>query len=203
MNLKNILIKYVLGLFVLISLAACSDQDKEQADEHFKAGRYEEAVQGYSQELQTDPSNVQLLYSRGRAYEEMGRYEEAIEDFKTALKYDDRNVRLFVGMGDALYKQGKFENALYYYEKATDFETNNPLALFKEGRAHHKLGNVSEAKDLYDAALREDPMMGEVYMYRAALNVSQDNKGKACEDFQQAKTLNVKGAEEAFEKYCN
>lgn len=202
MNLKNSLIKYVLGLAVLFSLASCSDQERGQGGEHFKAGRYEEAVQAYSQRLQTDPSNVQLLYSRARAYEEMGNYEEAVEDFTTALKYDDRSVRVLVGLGDVLYKQGKFDNALYYYEQATNYENNNPIALFKEGRAHHKLGNVSEAKDLYSDALREDPSLGEVYMYRAALHISQKNTGKACEDFQQAKTLNVEGAEEAFNKYC-
>lgn len=194
------------SLFVgilLLGMWACSDSERESGDDYFTAGKYEQAIDAYSRELQMKPNNVNLLYSRARAHEELGNYDAAMEDFQTAMKQDDRNVRVLIGMGDVLYKQQNFDNALFYYEQATNFESNNPVALFKEGRAHHKLGNAEEAVEKYDAAIREKSTMGEAYLYRGAIRISQGKNRSACNDFREAQSHNVSGAEEAIAKYCN
>lgn len=203
LNCLNLLRKSAFVGMLMLSMWACSDNDQQGGDEYFKQGEYEQAVEAYSQNLKMDPNNVNLLYSRGRAYEEMGNYDAAMEDFQTALKSDDRNVRVLIAMGDVLYKQEKYDNALYYYEQATNYAGNHALALFKEGRAHHKLGNVKEAMENYDAAIRENESLGQAYLFRGALKVSQKNNRAACEDFLKAQSLNVEEAGEALAKYCN
>jgi tetratricopeptide (TPR) repeat protein len=199
MNLFKKSIPTVLLAFVFWS---CANEKTKGGDDYFEEGNYQEAINAYSETLSLDPSNVPLLYGRARAKEEMQNLEGAIEDYKEALTYDDRNVRVLIGLGDIYYKQKDFANALFYYEQATGFEKNNAYALFKEGRAHHKLGNVEEAMDLYNDALRENNELGEAYLFRGALKVSQKNTGGACEDFRKAKSLNVSGAEDAIGSYC-
>ena len=199
----NFLKRSISSVFILMALLGCSNGERKKGDEYFQQGNYEEAVAAYSETLSTDPSNVQVLYGRARAKEELGNEAGAIEDFKEALRYDDRNVRVLIGLGDVYYNQKDFANALFYYEQATNFEKNNALALFKEGRAHHKLGNVEEAMDLYNDALRENPDLGEAYLFRGALQVSQKNTRSACEDFRKAQSMGVSGAEEALSKYCS
>lgn len=190
-------------MLLLLAFTSCSNEERKKGDDLFQEGKYEEAVKAYSETLSLDPSNVQVLYGRARAKEEMGNYEGAIQDYSTALKHDDRNVKVLIGLGDVYYNQKDFANALFYYEQATNFEKNNAYALFKEGRAHHKLGNVEEAMDRYDDALRENPDLGEAYLFRGALKVSQKKTGAACEDFRKAKSLGVKEAEEALGSYCS
>ena len=187
---------------LLAGLGACSESNKAEGDDHFQAGRYQEAVEAYSQNLEINPDNVAILYSRARAYEELNDYESAIADFQAALKYDDRNVKVLLSLGDIFYKQKKFDNALFYYEQATDLESNNPNALFNAGRAHHKLGNVKEAMSLYEAAIREDKNFGEAYLFRGALKVSQKKNKAACDDFRKAQKLGIRDAAEAVQKYC-
>lgn len=198
---KNQKIIYFLA-FLMMGMVACSESNKEQGDEHFKAGRYEQAVESYSQNLAVNPSNTNALYGRARAHEELGNYDAALKDFETTMKYDDRNVKVIMSMGDVFYKQKKFDNALYYYKKATELEPTNANALFKEGRAQHKLGEVDKAMSRYDAALRENKNLGEAYLYRGALKVSSKKIKSACTDFRQAQELEVEGAEEAIQKYC-
>lgn len=202
LSFMNLLRNSLFVGILMLGMWACSDGDKTGGDDHFSAGNYEQAIEAYSRELQTRPGNVNLLYSRGRAHEELGNFDAAIEDFQTAIKQDDRNVRVLIGMGDVLYKQQKFDNALYYYEQATSYEGNNPVALFKEGRAHHKLGNTKEAIAKYDAAIREKNTMGEAYLYRGAIKISQKKNSSACDDFRQAQTHNAPGAQDAIAKYC-
>ena len=199
----NMLRNWIAGVLLLLAFVSCSNEERKKGDEYFQEGKYEEAVKAYSETLNLDPANVQVLYGRARAKQEMGNYEGAIEDYKTALKSDDRNVRVLIGLGDVYYNKKDFDNALYYYEQATGFEKNNAYALFKEGRAHHKLGNVEEAMDLYDDALRENSELGEAYLFRGALKVSQKKTRSACEDFRKAKTLGVEDAEAALKSYCS
>lgn len=199
--MKKIKKAFLMGLF-LLAMGGCSGNSRGEAEEHFKAGRYEEAVQAYSKTLQLDPGNKQALYNRGRAYDELNDYDAAINDLKAAVKIDEKNVRYLLSLGDVYYKQKKYDNALYYYDLAADVERNNPLALFKKAKANHQLGKVEEAMKGYAAALRENEEMGEVYLSRAALKISQNDKKGACEDLRRAESLDAKGAAEALTKYC-
>lgn len=194
--------KSITAALLVLVFWSCANEETKKGDDYFREGNYQEAVNAYSEILSIDPSNVQMLYGRARAREEMQNLEGAIQDYKKALTYDDRNVRVLIGLGDIYYKQKDFANALFYYEQATGFEKNNAYALFKEGRAHHKLGNVKEAMDLYNNALRENKKLGEAYLFRGALKVSQKNKRSACEDFRKAKSLGVSGADGAIGSYC-
>ena len=198
----NVFKKSITVLFFVVAIWSCSEQEQKKGDDYFQEGNYTEAVSAYSETLSMDPSNVQVLYGRARAKEELGDLDGAIQDYEAALKSDDRNVRVLIGLGDIYYKKKDFANALFYYEQATTFEKNNAYALFKEGRAHHKLGNVDEAMDLYNDALRENNELGEAYLFRGALKVSQKKTGSACEDFKRAKSLGVSEADAAISSYC-
>ena len=187
----------------LFTLGGCSESPGGEAEEHFKSGRYEEAVQAYTKTLQLDPNNKQALYNRGRAYDELENYGEAITDLKAAIKIDEKNVRYLLSLGDVYYKQKKYDNARYYYGLAVDVERNNAVALYKKAKANHQMGKVDEAMKGYAAALRENEEMGEAYLSRAALKISQKDKKGACEDLRKAESLGTKGASEALEKYCS
>ena len=193
---------FMIGVVAAV-LGGCSESSTGKGEGYFKAGQYQEAVDAYSKTLNIDPNNAQLLYNRGRAYDELDNNEAAIKDLKAALKLDDKNVRYLISLGDVYYKQKIYDKALFYYEQATEMEGNNALALYKEAKANHQLGNVKEAMNLYAAALRENEKMGEAFLSRAALKISQDDKSGGCEDLRKAESLGASGAAEALAKYCN
>jgi tetratricopeptide (TPR) repeat protein len=49
-------------------------------------GKYEHALEEYSQAITIEPSLVQAYNKRGLAYHELGLYEEAIADYTQAIR---------------------------------------------------------------------------------------------------------------------
>lgn len=69
--------------------------DLTVADEHAAAGRWTEAIEGYSAILRRVPALTTVFVPLGRAYREAGRLDEAIEAFKAYL---DTHARSQVGL---------------------------------------------------------------------------------------------------------
>ena len=94
-NQINRSITYFLFLFTTFSIVSCSSSPSINAgDVAFKKGEYSEAVVAYSESLKTDPSNLDLRFGRGRAYQELGKFEEAQLDFEQALSQDPNNFQV-------------------------------------------------------------------------------------------------------------
>jgi len=59
-----------------------------------KAGKYEEAIECYTQSVSLDPKNCDVYVAKGAALANLGNYAEALDDFDKALSIDpsDRNA---------------------------------------------------------------------------------------------------------------
>mgnify|MGYP001254312270 CR=1 FL=1 len=80
--------KKLIGLIwvlMMVVFSACNSDVTREADVLFKDGKYNEAIESYTEYLSTKPKDIKSLYNRGRAYEEVGQLEEAREDFEAVL----------------------------------------------------------------------------------------------------------------------
>lgn len=111
----------IIGFYTLLTLscgmkmdAIIPDLTKDEPDakaynlqgtEAVAAGRYEEAVAGFSKAIELDPTYAEAYYNRGFAYNKMGHYDKkSIADYTKAIE-------LIPDFGDAYKKR-----AINFYE---------------------------------------------------------------------------------------
>ena len=194
------------NLFSLILAAilfSCSGSpDINSGDAAFNKGDYSAAVTGYTESLQTNPSDIDLLYGRGRAYQELGKLQEAQADFEEALNLDAKNFQVLLSLATIQLEQKSYASALLYATKAEEIPGAPARASFLKGRALHQLGMPEDALKAYGNAIQVDKDFGQAYLNRGLLKIGLDRTKQACEDFKLAAALNYPGAAENLEKYC-
>ncbi|GGF39184.1 tetratricopeptide repeat protein [Echinicola rosea] len=195
--------KSILGLCICTALfSGCGNGGTSKGDTLFNEGNYQEAIAAYSDQLATKPKNVNALYSRGRAYEELGDLESAKADFEAGYKQDDKNIKLLMALSNVYQKEGNHERSLLYAEYATALPGAPAMANFMKARALHQIGSTEEAMKEYSAAIEKDKDFGQAYYYRGVLKYATEKQRSACTDFKKAVSLNYAPAESAMEKYC-
>ena len=182
---------------------ACSESKTSPADTYFEKGQFEKAAQKYTEDLKFKPTDVKMLYNRGRAYQEMGKYNEAKSDFESALAQDPNNFQVLLSLANIQLEEKSYASALLYATKAEEISGAPAMASFLKGRALHQLGMAEDALKAYGNAIQIDKDFGQAYYNRGLLKVALDRNKQACEDFKLASVLEYPGAEESFKKYCN
>jgi tetratricopeptide (TPR) repeat protein len=194
---------YLVSLIVSIAFFSCSGSpDINSGDAAFNKGDYSAAVMGYTESLQTNPSDLDLLYGRGRAYQELGKFLEAQEDFEQALNLDAKNFQVLLSLATIQLEQKSYASALLYATKAEEIPGAPARAAFLKGRALHQLGMPEDALKAYGNAIQVDKDFGQAYLNRGLLKIGLDRTKQACEDFKLAAALNYPGGAENLEKYC-
>lgn len=194
---KVILVPVIAG-----TLFSCSEQKSNPADRHFENGEYQQAVESYTADLKNKPADVNTIYNRGRAYQEMGNILEAQADFETALNLDPSNFQVLLSLATIQLEQKSYASALLYATKAEEIPGAPAMASFLKGRALHQLGMPEDALKAYGSAIQIDKEFGQAYYNRGLLKIALERTKQACEDFKLASALEYPGASEAFQKYC-
>ncbi|KAF0697505.1 Aste57867_11815 [Aphanomyces stellatus] len=102
------------------------DTQKEAANDAFKSGRYQDAVDAYTECLSIDPNNksynAKLHCNRAAALAKLNKNEEAIKDCDKAIYYDSSYVKAYLRKAQCLKDLGgkeHLEQALREYETAS------------------------------------------------------------------------------------
>lgn len=194
---------YFLGLLIAATLFSCSgSSDINPGDAAFNKGDYSAAVVSYTESLQTNPTDLGLLFGRGRAYQELGKLLEAQADFEQALNLDPKNFQVLLSLATIELEQKSYASALLYATKAEEISGAPAMASFLKGRALHQLGMPEDALKAYGNAIQVDRNFGQAYLNRGLLKVALERTKQACEDFKLAAALDYPGATENLEKYC-
>ena len=198
----SLLKKVILVPVIAGTLFSCSEQKSNPADRHFENGEYELAVQEYSSSLKTKPTDVNMIYNRGRSFQEMGKLAEAQADFEKALDLEPSNFQALLSLASIQLEQKSYASALLYATKAEEIPGAPAMASFLKARALHQLGMPEDALKAYGNAIQIDKDFGQAYLNRGLLKVALERNKQACDDFRLAMALEYPGAEDSFEKYC-
>jgi tetratricopeptide (TPR) repeat protein len=98
---------------------------KEKANEFYCEGKYNDAVNIYSQLLEWEPENYMVLSNRSAAYIKLEKWNEALNDAVTSTKLKPDWGKAWGRLGAALYGQDKLDEALVAYNKANELEPSN------------------------------------------------------------------------------
>src|SRR6056297_316325 len=112
--------KFIL-LIVGFLFVASSLNDARKANEAFKNGDYELAVQLYRQAIDQNPDNSRLYFNLGNALAEAGNTEEAMEvyeQFKSMTEVNDQQALADYNKGKLLSEQENFDEAISHFREA-------------------------------------------------------------------------------------
>jgi len=182
-------------------LLSCSPKERNGED-LFEKGQFSEAVAYYSAYLDSNGFDAEIVYNRGRAYEEMGNVKAARTDFDLVLKQDERHLNSRLSLSRLAYEEGNYSRSLILTGLALDHHESSFEAHFLLARARHQLGYTTAAMEAYNTTISLNKNFGEAYLYRGALKATLKIKS-ACEDFKIAERLKVDGGEEAVDKFCS
>lgn len=134
--MRTILI-IILGFLI----SASSLNDARKANEAYRNGDYETAVELYQQAIEQNPDDARLHFNLGSALAKLGESEQAAGAFETAKQLMDdpeQQAMADYNAGTMFSEQEMYDEAVKYYRNAL---RNNP--------------NDADAKHNYEMALRK------------------------------------------------
>ncbi|WP_186308390.1 tetratricopeptide repeat protein [Paraburkholderia sp. BCC1885] len=150
-----------------------------------KGGRLQEAEQGYSAILQTDPRHADALHLLGLIRSERGALNEAESLIRAAVDIRE-NANFLCNLGNVLADQGKLPAAEAAFSRAAEIAPSYALA-------HHNLGTLlmdaqrfDEAEAAFARAIEQDPDLVEAVINLGVLQMERGRLDEAEASFRHA-----------------
>jgi tetratricopeptide (TPR) repeat protein len=108
----------------------------------------EEAYKLYSEYLDIQPDDTEVLYARALVAERLNRLQQAESDFRRVLQLDPNNARALNALGYTLAdRTDRYEEALKYIQQALEQTPDDPAVIDSMGWVLYRLGRLEEARE--------------------------------------------------------
>jgi tetratricopeptide (TPR) repeat protein len=115
--------------------------------------RNEDAYSLYTQYLENQPEDIEILYARALIAERLDRVDQAERDFLQVLAIDPDNTRTLNALGYTLAdRTDRYEEALAYVQQALAQTPDDPAVIDSMGWVMYRLGRLQEARDYLQKA---------------------------------------------------
>ncbi|CAD8153472.1 unnamed protein product [Paramecium octaurelia] len=91
----------------------------------FKAGKFPEAIQCYSDAIKRNPKEPKYYCNRATAYMKLMEFPNAVSDLEKCLSLDSKYVKAYVKKANCHFVMKEFHKAKTVYEKGLELEPNN------------------------------------------------------------------------------
>lgn len=109
--------------------------------------RDKDAFQLYSDYLETQPDDIEILYARALVAERLDKLDQAEQDFLKVLALEPDNTRALNALGYTLAdRTDRYEEALGYVQKAMEQTPDDPAVIDSMGWVLYRLGRLQEAR---------------------------------------------------------
>jgi stress-induced-phosphoprotein 1 len=119
---------------------------KEQANDLFKAARFEEAIPAYTKALeacedQNGTLALKIRNNRAACYQQLSAYQKVVDDTTHVLEFEPKNLKALIRRGLALEALERFRMALSDIRAALAIDPGMDIA----NRAQHRIGATVRA----------------------------------------------------------
>nr|CAB3459860.1 unnamed protein product [Digitaria exilis] len=108
-----------------------AEELKLKANEAFKANKFSQAIELYSQAIELNTSNAVYWANRAFAHTKLEEYGSAVQDATKAIEIDPRYSKGYYRRGAAYLAMGKFKEALKDFQQVKKICPNDPDATRK------------------------------------------------------------------------
>lgn len=165
------------------------DQYIQRGENHYEAGRMDEALADFTATLKLDPNNGYAMSSRGWIFYEKGDQETALAEFNDAISADRTMLYAYRGRATVLSDMGEYERAVddytYAIKNSTDKEDTTDF-YNDRGLAYHNLNDYENALADFDRAIGVDPKNAWAHCNRGVMLTELERCQEALEAFNTA-----------------
>ncbi|XP_044133017.1 RNA polymerase II-associated protein 3 [Bufo gargarizans] len=137
---------------------------KDLGNAYFKEGKYEFAIECYTQGIAADSTNALLPANRAMAYLKILKYQEAEEDCTQAIALDTSYGKAFARRGTARVMLGKLREAKEDFETVLKLEPGNKQAISELSRISQELNEKTVDANEQSADESEEPHKRRIIM---------------------------------------
>lgn len=124
---------------------------KQEGNDFFSQGKYQEAYDIYTEALTIDPlnksTNAKLYYNRALVGSKIDKTEQAIDDCSQAIELDHTYLKAYIKRGRCYMESEKYEEAVRDYEKVCKMDRSREYRrMLEEAKLELK---KSKRKDYY------------------------------------------------------
>ncbi|MCB9186533.1 MAG: tetratricopeptide repeat protein [Flavobacteriales bacterium] len=131
--------------FGQFSFAQDEDAVFNKAEGLFGSGKYDEALQLYTQVLMSNPDNMNAHLRRGFCYSVLKEYDKSISDYSVVIHHHPDHPFAYLSRGSAYNKKELWEPALADFDMVLSLDPENQEAYNNRGWAKTGLGLYKEA----------------------------------------------------------
>jgi stress-induced-phosphoprotein 1 len=106
----------------------------------FSSGKFEEAIQHFTDAIAVDPNNHVLYSNRSACFSSLMRYQEALDDAEKVVSIKSDWAKGYSRKGAALHGLRRFDDAVAAYEKGLEYDAANEQ--LKQGLADAKAASA-------------------------------------------------------------
>lgn len=120
------------------------EKEKEAANESFKNGKYQEAIEMYTKLLDLDPDNrvfnATIVANRALCHQKLGNNMEALKDVNKSISLNENYTKAYIRRGNIYMTLKMYEEAKWDFQKVKELEPSNRdvTKLLEEAKKHEK-----------------------------------------------------------------
>jgi len=153
------------------------------------AGKYQEAIDAYTNAIKLDPKSVDLYYGRSQTYVEHDQFDKAIDDYTQAIKLRPY-VDYYCSERAQIYAQQKqYAKAIADFDQTLKINKENKGIFLRRAQCYVEIANYKAALDDYDKAIKDKPGQPKAYALRAKAYERMGRKDLADADRKKAREL--------------
>lgn len=171
----------------------------------FELGKYNDARLDYEQAIRLDSSNYKPYYNLAELYRVQKKYGEALQHYHKAIQRNAEVADLYLNRGVSYYNLQDTAQALADFRKAVGLQKDNKLAWFNLGNLLFFSQNpehIQEAALCFETTINLDTTFQKAYVNLAQSYLRLNQKDKACQKLQKAKTMNNAEAIQLYQIFC-
>jgi DnaJ family protein C protein 7 len=136
----------------LYKILSVIETEKEKANEVFKNGKYEEAIELYTKLLELDPDNrnfnATIVANRALCYQKLNKEMDALKDINRAICLNERYWKAYQRRGNIYLSLKMYEEAKWDFQKVKENDISNKdiNKLLEEAKKHEK---AAKKRDYY------------------------------------------------------
>jgi len=146
--------------------------------EHYKAGKYKEALEDFQKATATFPDDPDVPFYTGLTYLQLNEQDKAIEYFKKTLEKDSKYTDAHFQLGVAFIQKKEYKAAISHLEQVYKKEPErNDLGYFL-GFAYYQTGDYKKALSYLEKARTKDKTIASLTLYYTGLAKQQTGNNK-------------------------
>ncbi len=147
-------------------------------------GKYEEAIEKFTEAITEDPENPIFYYYRGATFEKTGDLDKAMEDYQKSVELKADFILPTANIGKIYAKKREHEKAIEFYKKAVELGDQDATNYYNYGVCLMNLGKKEQAKEVLEKLISLDENYSDAYYQLGIIYIGLGDSAKAKEFLQ-------------------